>query len=80
LLDDQGARWIATRKPDQSPIRLKPSALPRTKGDLIPRFIDTILQNEPARKETQGLFDVMNILNACERSLRSGRQESVHYR
>jgi predicted dehydrogenase len=79
LYDDQGPRLYTRRDPKARPYRVPRACLPCTKGDLISPFINAILQGHRRQRDTQAHFDVISLLDTCQRALTTRRTEKVHY-
>jgi len=79
IYDDAGARLHETRDPAQAARRLEQSPLPAAKGDLIPGFIASIIDNTDYTAETQSVFDGICVALACDRASGSGKMEAVEY-
>jgi len=79
IYDDAGPRWHWTRDAAAaaSPVNLSP--FPVSKGDLLRQFIDAVCNDTDIDGETQSHFDVMSIILACDRSVRTGRPTEVVY-
>lgn len=79
LYDDQGARLQTNPDPPRPPVQLNYSALPESKGALIPPFLDSIKKGVMQEEETQRVFDGMSVAIACDKALKSGSMEHVEY-
>jgi len=79
ILDDCGPRIHETRNPDQEPNFLNLPFLPKNKGDLIPDFVDDILNQRDTDHLTQGVFDAMSVGLAVNQSLESGSKVEINY-
>ena len=79
ILDDCGPRIHETRNPDQEPNFLNLPFLPKNKGDLIPDFVDDILNQRDTDHLTQGVFDAMSIGLAVNQSFKSGSKVEIEY-
>ena len=69
IYDDAGPRLHVTRDPAvlAAPLNLAP--LPSSKGDLIPPFIQSILNNQDTHNTIQHNFDLISVCAAAEESL-----------
>ena len=79
LYDDMGPRLHTSRDPSLPPQGLDMAALPPSKGDLIPGFIEAILNNEDTRAQTQHEFDVISACVAADRALATSASVEVEY-
>lgn len=69
VYDDAGPRWHESRDPLTPSKSIDMPSLPETKGDLIPEFIEDILEGRDAQLKTQHHFDVMSACLAADRAL-----------
>jgi predicted dehydrogenase len=79
IYDDAGARLHESRDPAQAPRQLDASPLPAAKGDLIPGFLASIIDNTDYAAETQSVLDGICVALACDRAAASGKMETVEY-
>lgn len=79
IYDDAGARLHESRDPAQAARHLEESPLPAAKGDLIPGFIASIIDNTDYTAETQSVFDGICVALACDRAAASEKMEAVEY-
>jgi predicted dehydrogenase len=79
LYDDSGARLHRSRDPGDEPQRLEHSPLPRTKGDLVPGFVEAIESGRDLRADVQQVCDGVSVAMACDRAMASGNWETVDY-
>ncbi len=79
IYDDRGARLHTSRDPSDEGRSLAMSPLPSTKGDLIPDFVEAILQSRDTAEETQHEFDVMSACIATDRALEQEDPVRVEY-
>jgi hypothetical protein len=79
IYDDAGARLHESRDPVVPARALAESPLPASKGDLIPGFIASIVDNSDYAAETQSVFDGICVAIACDRAAVSGKLEQVEY-
>jgi predicted dehydrogenase len=79
LYDDAGPRWHGTRDPALRAAPVAEAPLPHSKGDLLRRFLDGVSREENMDEETQGHLDVMSIILACDRSVRTRSLAEVVY-
>jgi predicted dehydrogenase len=77
--DDAGPRVHRSRDPADRPEAIGLSPFPETKGDLIPAFVDAILNDKDISAETQMIFDGIVISLACDRALKTRNQELIAY-
>lgn len=79
ICDDAGPRLHLTREPSVTASTVTLPTLPATKGDLIPRFVSAILDDEDLKAHTQVIFDVISICAASDEALRSHSAVEVKY-
>lgn len=79
IYDDAGPRLHLCRDPSVAATAVELSALPRTKGDRIPGFLEAIRDGRDISGETQQMLEAMAACIACDRALASGRWEEVIY-
>jgi predicted dehydrogenase len=78
VYDDHGPRMAMSRDAASlEPLDL--SALPASKGDLIPAFVDRILRGCDSAAETQHECDVISACVAADRAARQGDTIDVEY-
>jgi predicted dehydrogenase len=79
LYDDMGPRLHQSRDPEVPARRLELAALPASKGDLIPDFIQGILTDTDTRAQTQHEFEVIAVCVAVDQALANGTRVEVKY-
>ncbi len=79
IYDDAGPRWHVTRDPSRVAEPISENPLPGAKGDLIPDFVASIVESRNTNKETQMMFDGLSIAGACDRSIKSKKEELIRY-
>ena len=79
LYDDAGARMHESRDPAAPATVVARAPLPATKGDLIPAFVRSVVDNTDQGNETQDIFDGICVAIACDRAALSGQVEKVEY-
>ena len=72
LHDDAGARLHASRNPATTPSLWPDAPRPASKGDLIPEFVQAIVQGEDRRAQTRCESDVMRVTLAADAALAQG--------
>lgn len=77
--DDLGPRLHASRDPAVPPQPLRLSALPATKGDLIPEFIQGILDETDTSARTQHDFNVMSVCLAADQAASARHPVEIEY-
>jgi predicted dehydrogenase len=75
IVDDQGPRLHESREEPARPLGL--SALPETKGDLIPAFVSAIVAGSPQRAQHE--FDVISACLAADEALIQGGKVDIDY-
>jgi predicted dehydrogenase len=79
LYDDQGPRIHRSRDPEIPALPVKLGTLPASKGDLIPGFVRSILNNTDTRIQTEHEFAIITICAAADEALASGNRIEVEY-
>lgn len=79
LYDDMGPRVHWSRDEDKKAEMLNMPTLPVDKGDLIPKFVSAVLEDEDIYEQTQATFDSLSISVACERALITKGMETIGY-
>lgn len=79
ISDDQGPRLYTSRDPEVPATRLGLSPLPTSKGDLIPGFVEAILNNKDTRAETQHEFDVISACLGADRAASTAQYMEIDY-
>ena len=79
LYDDQGPRIHRSRDPAAPAQSLELAPLPASKGDLIPDFVQAILNDTDTQAQLQREYDLIAICAAADRALASGAQTEVEY-
>jgi len=69
LYDDQGPRLHTDRDPQSPPVPVDLSPFPATKGDLIPGFLASIVDEAGSEEDAQHEFDVMAVTLAADAAL-----------
>jgi len=77
--DDQGPRIHRSRDPGHICEQINLAPVPETKGELIPPFVSSIINNDHGPDDTQLIFDTMSISTACDKAVQTGEQESINY-
>ena len=78
-MDDAGPRLHASRDPDVSSVAVDLPIKPASKGDLIPAFVDAILNDRNINSDTESHFEVMSVIAACDVSLKMSSATEVTY-
>jgi predicted dehydrogenase len=79
LYDDAGPRLYRSRDPEVRPQRLDLDALPASKGELIPAFVEAIFAGEDGGPATQHELDVISACAAADRALAEGGTVDIEY-
>lgn len=80
IYDDAGPRLHTSRDPDAAVRSLAElSPLPASKGELIPAFVDAILDGSNGTTETQHELDVMSVCLAADAAVGAAQPVSVEY-
>ena len=79
LYDDAGVRLYASRDPAVAPEPLDLAALPATKGELIPAFVQAILGGGDTAPSAQHELDVISACAATDRALAEGGTVDIKY-
>jgi len=78
IVDDCGARWHRSRRPEANPIWLKASRLPASKGALIPQFVSLIRAGGGVRKKAaEREFSLAACLIAADQALKTGEKQRI---
>ena len=79
IYDDMGPRLHTSRDPAVPTARLDLAAIPASKGEMIPSFIDAILKNADTRDQTQHEFDVISACLGADRALAVAKRVEIDY-
>lgn len=78
IVDDEGARWHRSRRPESRPTPLLWKRLPATKGELISDFVSLIRGGTAGRRRAVDReFSLASALIATDRALKTGRREKA---
>ena len=55
------------------------SALPATKGNLIPAFVDAVVRDLDWSQHTQNMFDVISVCVACDAAVLANSPWEIKY-
>ncbi len=79
MYDDAGARWHFTRDENVSASPITASPLPAHKGELLPIFIEAIIDQQDLTTHTQQMFDAISVCAASDEAVRTQRVVEVKY-
>lgn len=79
LYDDAGARTHWSRDAGYIAENIQQEPLPKSKGGLIPDFVDAVLADAEDMAETQSFFDGISICIAADRAAVTGKKEAIEY-
>ena len=79
VYDDLGPRIHRSRAPEAPAEPLELATLPTSKGDLIPDFVQAILNDTDTQTQLQRECDLIAVCAATDRALASGVQTEVEY-
>lgn len=79
IYDDRGARMHISRDPLIRAWNIDIPALPYSKGELIPEFVDSIIHDKDVSKHIQHEFDIISICSAADKALTVERKIEVDY-
>ena len=79
IYDDIGPRLHSSRDPDVPATKVDLDAVPASKGELIPSFIDAILKSADTREQTQHEFDVISACLWADRALATAKCVEIGY-
>ena len=79
VYDDQGPRLHTTREPSVAATMLDLPTLPASKGDLIPPFVQTILDGEDTREQMQHEFNLISACAGADRALGARHSLEIEY-
>jgi len=78
IVDDEGARWHRSRRPESRPTPLPWKRLPASKGALVSNFASLIRGGAAGRRlAVEREFSLATALIAADRALKTGRREKV---
>jgi len=78
IVDDEGARWHRSRRPESCPTPLLWKRLPASKGELVSNFASLIRGGAAGRRRAvEREFSLATALIAADRALKTGRREKV---
>lgn len=76
IYDDRGARLHTSRDPALLAAPLDLSPFPTSKGDLIPEFVESVRDRQPASSNE---FDLMSVCIAADRALETQTPIAIEY-
>lgn len=79
VYDDSGPRIYSSCNPDAEATPIALDTLPRNKADLLPSFVDAVLEDRDLEVHTQQIFDVVSICAACDGALKLNSQVEIEY-
>lgn len=79
IYDDQGPRLHTSRDPTTPPELLRFPPLPASKGELILKFVEGILNGKDTTLETKHEFDVISACVAADRALANKTRMEIVY-
>jgi predicted dehydrogenase len=79
LYDDCGARVHRSRDPDEATERLELAALPASKAELIPEFVERVVGGGADKGQTRHELDVVSACIAADRALAEGGAVDIEY-
>ena len=79
IYDDRGPRLHTSRDPSVPATALELSPLPANKGDLIPGFIQAILDGGDRQARAQQEFDTISVCVAADQALASAKSVEIEY-
>jgi len=79
IYDDCGARIHMSRVPSIVPDQIDLSALPSSKGALIPDFVDSIVRQKDTMEITNHEFNLMSVCFAADQALRVANPVEIKY-
>jgi predicted dehydrogenase len=79
ISDDAGARLYRSRDPETPSERLDLAPLPASKAELIPDFVQRIVEGEAGRQAAQHELDVISTCVAADRALAKGGAVDIEY-
>ncbi|MBB74360.1 MAG: hypothetical protein CMJ75_07590 [Planctomycetaceae bacterium] len=79
IYDDSGPRLHQKRDSMGLASPVHHPALPNTKGDLIPAFVDAVVCNSDWSQHTQNMFDVISVCVACDAAVLDNSSREVEY-
>jgi predicted dehydrogenase len=79
IYDDAGARFHASRDPALPPEIWTDKPLPETKGDLIPAFVQGVIEGKDWAEDVKTIMDDISVCVACDLALTRGEKVKVEY-
>lgn len=79
IYDDRGPRWHTSRHPAAPSTPVTLSALPRSKGDLIPPFVEKVFQAADPATAAQQEFDTMSVCLGADRAQATNTSWEIEY-
>lgn len=79
IYDDQGPRVHTSRDPSVAAAKVDLPALPATKGDLIPGFVQSVANGDGSICSTQQEFDVISACIAADLAERKKQSVEIEY-
>ena len=79
IYDDSGPRLHKTRESASLAAPVCHPALPGTKGDLIPAFVDAVMCDSDWSQHTQNMFDVISVCVACDAAILANSPQEIKY-
>jgi predicted dehydrogenase len=79
IYDDAGPRLHRSRDPDVPVQRLDLAALPASKAELIPEFVQRVVEGDADRASTRHELDVVSACIAADRALAEGGAVDIEY-
>ena len=80
IVDDAGARLHTVRDPGEPPRLIAHASVAANKGDLVPDFIDAIVNGEDPAPAARHEFDVITACIAADRALAKREAIAIDYR
>ena len=78
IVDDEGARWHRSRRPESRPTPLLWKRVPASKGELVSDFASLIRGGTAGRRRAvEREFSLASALIAADRALKTGRREKT---
>jgi predicted dehydrogenase len=79
IYDDAGARFYNSRDQDIQPIVITAPPLPTGKGDLIPEFVSSVINDTDVSDDFQLICDGISACIACDNAVKTNQREVINY-
>jgi predicted dehydrogenase len=77
IYDDAGARVHESRDPDMQPTVIAIPSLPAGKGDLIPEFVSSVINDTDLSDDFHLICDGISVCIACDNAVKTNQREAI---